>query len=500
MDILFDFSPIMNAAYQGPLAFAWFLFIRGAWVIFLIYISYFIYIVWLQNRQGAYQKTIKFVLLAIDVPKDTEQTPKAIEQLFATISGAHTPLTAKEIYWEGKYQLSFSFEIVSIDGYVQFLIRTPEQYRDLVESSIYSQYPDAEITEVNDYVNEIPDKYPNETHNIWGAEVILARNWVYPIRTYRYFEDMVSGEFKDPMASLLETMSKIQIGEQVWLQIIVKPTGFDWIEKSTAEANKLAGKKKPKKQGFFSSLFNSIFGIFFLSTGETWFFQQGITPDKSSKKDEKIDPSMMLHLTPGEKATIEAIENKSSKNGFECKMRLVYSSPLEKFSSSRVISSVFGSIKQFNTLDLNAFKPDPKTKTQIAYFFIEHRKNKRRERLVRAYQRRSGVAGHAYYILNNEELATIWHFPSKYVKAPMLQRTEAKKSEAPASLPKNIAIDQSKEDLANTLRKQLENGSAYNVDVSNKYFENRFAKNNENHSDNKYGRQEGQPPANLPTA
>ena len=498
MDIVFDFSPLFAAANQGPLALGWFIFYKGGWAVYTIFILYFSYVLWLQHRQSSYFGTIKFVLLAIDVPKDTEQTPKAIEQLFATISGAHTPLTAKEIYWEGKFQLSFSFEIVSLDGYVQFLIRTPEQYRDLVESSIYSQYPDAEITEVDDYVFEVPDKYPNDTHNIWATEVILARNWVYPIRTYKYFEDMVSGEFKDPMASLLETMSKVQTGEQVWLQIIVKPTGFTWIDKSTDEVNKLAGKKKAKKEGFFGSLFSSIFGIFFLSTGETWFFQEGIEGQKSNKKEERVDPSMMLHLTPGERSTIEAIENKASKNGFECKMRLIYISPLEKFLTARVISSVFGSIKQFNTLDLNAFKPDPKTKTQIAYFFVDYRKNKRREKIIKAYQRRSGVVGHAYYILNTEELATIWHFPNKFIKAPMLQRTEAKKSEAPSSLPKNIAFDQSKEDLSNTLRKQLL-ANSYSVDVSNKYFENKFAKEKKGQIIEESG-QKGQPPKNLPTA
>lgn len=498
MEIVIDFSAIYTAANQGPIALAWFIFYSGGWIAFAIGFMYYSYVMWLQYRQQKYYSTIKFVILAIDVPKDTEQTPKAVEQLFSTLSGAHTPLNAREIYWEGKFQLSFSFEIVSIDGYVQFLIRTPEQLRDVVESSIYSQYPDAEITEVEDYVNEVPTQYPNDTHNVWGTEVILAKKDVYPIRTYRFFEDSVSGEFKDPIASLLETMSKIQVGEQVWIQILIRPTDFKWIKESEKEAYKIAGKKIHQKESTLGKMMSDIFGIFFLSTGETWFFPSGGAQSAPSR-DKKEDPSMMLHLTPGERSTIEAVEEKAGKNGFLCKMRLVYISPLEQYSTPRVISSVFGSIKQFNTLDLNAFKPDPATKTQINYFFIEFRKNWRRERIVRSYKGRSGTVGHSYFILNTEELATVWHFPNKFIKAPMLQRTESKKSEPPFSLPRNIAVDQSRDDLSRDLKKQLHTNHPISVDISNKYFEERFAKKDSTEVKSPSSHH-GAPPGNLPTA
>ena len=46
-----------------------------------------------------------------------------------------------EKWFEGKFQKSFSYEVVSLEGYTQFLIRTPKEFRDLIESSVYSQYP-----------------------------------------------------------------------------------------------------------------------------------------------------------------------------------------------------------------------------------------------------------------------------------------------------------------------------------------------------------------------
>jgi hypothetical protein len=495
MEITLDFSSLYAAMDQGLGAVSWYLFKNGGWLIYFIIISRGIFEIWHMNQSFKWFKTNKFVILAIDVPKDTEQTPKAVEQLFATVSGAHTPLNLLEIYQEGQFQLSFSFEIVSIDGYVQFLIRTPIQWRDLIESSIYSQYPDAEITEVEDYIDTVPDDYPNDTHNIWGAEVVLDKSDVYPIRTYTEFEDNVSGEFKDPLASLLETMSKVQIGEQVWIQIIVKPTGFGWPERSMKEVYKIAGKKMASKKSFWSQIFDPITGLLFLSGGEPMFWPQDLE-GSSSKKDKDDMPSMMLHLTPGEKGAIEAIENKASKGGFECKIRLIYISPKEIYSPARVIASVFGSIKQFNTLDLNSFKPDKKTKTKINYFFRKSRTARRRRRLMYAYKARSGIGGHNYFILNTEELATIWHFPSILIKAPLLQRTESKKSSAPSSLPIQMTETADKSKVSEELTRQLVTPN-FNVDLSDKHFEERFAKKDTNTAEPP--KHKGQAPPNLPT-
>jgi len=496
MEITFDFSSLYAVMDQGSTAVAWYFFKNGGWILFVYVIIRGSFEIWHFRQNIKWFNTNKFVLLAVDVPKDTEQTPKAVEQLFSTVSGAHDPLNLREIYIEGRSQLSFSFEIVSIDGYVQFLIRTPSQSRDVIESAIYSQYPDTEITEVDDYIDTLADDYPNDSQNIWGTEVILDKSDVYPIRTYPAFEDAVSGEFKDPIASLLETMSKIKIGEQVWFQIIVKPTGFEWPKRSMKEAYKIAGKKFADKKGWLARIIEPITGLFFLSTGEPIIWPQDLNANNSNRQKDNM-PSMMLHLTPGEKDAIAAIENKASKTGFECKIRLIYISTNELYAPARVLSSVFGSIKQFNTLDLNSFKPDKKTKTKIDYFFIKTLVAWRRKNLVAGYKARSGTRGHNYFILNTEELATIWHFPSKFIKAPLLKRTENKKSEPPFSLPVSQFENADKSEVSEDLTRQLVTPN-FNVDLADKHFEDRFAKTNIR--DAKTPGYKNQAPPNLPTA
>jgi hypothetical protein len=39
-----------------------------------------------------------------------------------------------EKWWHGMSQITFSLEIVSIDGYIHFLVRTADNWRDMVEA------------------------------------------------------------------------------------------------------------------------------------------------------------------------------------------------------------------------------------------------------------------------------------------------------------------------------------------------------------------------------
>ncbi|MDZ4229552.1 MAG: hypothetical protein U1C53_00250, partial [Candidatus Veblenbacteria bacterium] len=56
--------------------------------------------------------------------------------------------------------------------------------------------------------------------------------------------------------------------------------------------------------------------------------------------------------------------------------------------------------------------------------------------ILRHYAGRSNRRGHGEgFILNTEELATLYHFPVVTVKAPLVKKTEAKKAEPPFGLP-----------------------------------------------------------------
>src|SRR3989344_1451102 len=423
---------IMGWIAQGPFVFALNIFINGGWIFVVFLVIYGGYLGWLDNRQGKFINSWNRIFLAIDVPKLNEQTPKAVEQMLAHLAGAYKTPIKKETHWEGFVQPWFTLELVSIEGYIQYIISAPEKYRDLVESAVYSQYPDAEITQVEDYTKGFEIKTFFQTHDLWGTEVSLKNDQAYPIRTYPQFEHVLSGEFLDPLGPLMEIIGRMGRGEQLWLQICVKPINEKWIEKSEALVRKLIGAKKSGGGlGIFGGIFKELQGLF-----QEMLNQIGAGPGGTAAKKEGSDmPSLMQHLSPGEKAAVEAIQLKASKIGFQTKIRMMYLAHKEVMNKAKGVEGFMGAMRPFQSLDLNSFKVEKYTRTTANYIFTKPRLRSRQIKLLRAYKSRSMWLGGGFFVLNIEELATLYHFPTPSVKAPLLKRTEAKRAEPPFGIP-----------------------------------------------------------------
>src|SRR3989338_3065486 len=419
------------------------IFALGGWTI-LFYIFFKAGAeLWVEYRQKTkFMAKWQWVLLAVDVPALFIQTPKAVEQIFAHLSGASVSCNIPEKFWRGKKQKWFSFEIVSIEGYIQFLVRTEIEYRDLVEAAIYAQYTEAEITEVEEYVDSIPDKYPTNEYDIFGVEFQLAQNEAFPIRTYPSFEYKMGKDasvLSDPMAALLENFTRIGHGEDLWMHLLIEPTGNAWKEKGIAVVKELMGQKEDKKPSILSSILS--FPQSFL--GELLGALSGPSEGAPEEKKERKE------LTPGMRSTVEAVEEKIAKIGFKSKLRVLYAARKEVYNPSHCIDGFIGAVNQFHMMNRNALVPyavtlaryDGKKKktTRLKNTFIKTFK-KRKMR----WKKSNG------YILNIEELATIWHFPLPFVKTPLLQKAGYKRAEPPSGLPV--------EALENPLRKKKGEG------------------------------------------
>lgn len=401
------------------------------WVILALIFFFMGSILWVNYRESKYCSKWKWMLLAVDIPPLFVQSPKAVEQIFAHFSGARVSPDVGEKYWQGKRKKFFSIEIVSIEGYIQFLIRTESEFRDLVEAAIYAQYPEAEITEVEDYVNNIPSRYPDKDYDIFGLEFALAEDSAYPIRTYQNFEYSISKDavFSDPMAAILENFSRIGHGENVWMQIIIEPAGNAWKEKGIKLVKQIIENKKPAQSsiGVFigsipEKIMQEIFNII------NWNFEN---TKKEGAKEER--PHSVMDLTPGMRSTVEAIEDKISKIGFKTKIRVLYASYKESFNPSRCMDGLVGAMNQFHIIGRNAIVPY--AVTQARYAFKEKLTAEKKNVFLSAYKKRKLKIGGTSYILNIEELATIWHFPLPFVKTPLVQKASVKRGEPPIDLP-----------------------------------------------------------------
>lgn len=436
MNIVIDPTPLIELGSRNPFVVTLYLIKLIGWIPIVFVIIWGVWKLWMNFIQDEYVSKIKFILLAIDVPKNNEQTPKAVEQIFAHLAGAHSTPNLIEKYWDGYVQPWFSLEIISIDGYIQFLIYAPEVYRDLVEAAIYAQYPDAEIAEVEDYADKVPQVYPDKEWDIWGTELILVKPDCYPLKTYQEFEHSLSEDMKDPMAALLEMMGRLREGEQSWLQIIINPIDQKWADKSDKEVRKIVKQKMPEKKGFTDSILNGFLGqlnSFATSIGEIIVASEQTKEEK--KKDEPYN--IVMNLTEGERVIVKSIQEKSAKIGYQCKIRQIYVGKKEVFSKQRGVSGIFGAIKQFNTNDRNALKPEKdRVMTKINYFFKKSREAVRKRKIIKNYRIRSLNNGTSKkFIFNIEELATLWHFPMLQVKAPLIKKAEVKKVEPPFNLP-----------------------------------------------------------------
>ncbi|OGY78664.1 MAG: hypothetical protein A3B74_04805 [Candidatus Kerfeldbacteria bacterium RIFCSPHIGHO2_02_FULL_42_14] len=417
----------------SPLTVFWFLLSQGGWMIILPIMIWAFGWGYLEILQNGFNARLTKTLLAIDVPKDNEQSFRAIEQIFAQIAGAHDDPDFTEKYLDGRFQEYFSLEIVSVEGYIQFLIWTPKKFQDLIEAAFYAQYPDAEITEVEDYVDDVPKEIPNEDYELYGGEFVPTNRQYYSIRTYPQFEDKLTGVAVDPMAGLLEVMSKIGPGEQVWLQLVITPVGDEWKEQAKRLALKIAGKKVKVSYNLIEkAVYGSLKTVSYM--GEQTLGTGVSVPEE--KADDK-PPSILLHLTPGELNQIKSLEEKAAKIAFKTRFRFVYIARREVYSKPRVISPLVGAVKQFNTQDLGGLKVDKLTKTKAKYFFIKRRNLARKHRILRAYRSRTSWVGArtGNCILNIEELASIYHFPLITVKTASVTRVETKKYEPPRKLP-----------------------------------------------------------------
>lgn len=352
---------------------------------------------WLYYIRTRFINKINWLMLEIKLPREIRKSPQAIEFLFNLLHQGRDG-NFYEKYLDGLVRAWFSLEIVSTEGIVHFYIYAPQSYRRIIETQIYGQYPGIEIEETNDYVRNIPDNKEYKTHL---AEFILEKEDAYPIKTYvdyelNKFTNDEEERFKnDPLTSFIELIGSIKEGEHVWCQILARATKTKW---------KDAGKK---------------------------------LVDKIMHRDKKEEVSAPA-LSPGERSTVEAIERNVSKLGFDVCVRIGYLAEEDKYNSI-IPSAIMGAMKQYNSLNLNGFKRTNAT-SYVDHFLKNFREGKRKKRMFEAYVTRTcfylpwGLARRTF-VLNSEELATIYHFPGSVATTPTLGRIEAKKGEPPINLP-----------------------------------------------------------------
>src|SRR5258705_1404356 len=98
MQITFDPTFFIQLGSKSPLVIMWILFVKGGWIIIALMSMRAYWAIRLYRLQDKYMAGVEFIMLAIDIPKDSEQTPKAMEQVITTMSGAHQEINKRAKY------------------------------------------------------------------------------------------------------------------------------------------------------------------------------------------------------------------------------------------------------------------------------------------------------------------------------------------------------------------------------------------------------------------
>lgn len=403
---VFLFSPIwLPAAFLTLLFNAWVYYIRADY--------------W-NNKLGS-------VLLEIKLPKEIYKSPMAMELVLGSMHQTADEGNWYWKYWKGQTRSWFSLELISNGGDIRFFIWMRKKYRNSIEGHLYSQYPGVEVYEVEDYTKNI--YFDATKHKMHAMQWKLSEADAYPIKTYVDYglDKDPDEEYKvDPMATSLEFLSTVTKGHTVWIQILIR------------------AHKKEKVRRFFR---NKKGEFIFSEKYDSWKEESKAEIDKIIEKLKvaKEEGGYPRIPTKGEAEKIAALERSISKIGFDVGMRAIYLADQEVFNSMYV-GGLFGYFKQYASAEYNGFSGvgwDAAFENP-AYDWWKERKKKDFPYLVLDdYKlRRFFFSPHRdkwYYsptfVLNAEELATIYHFPGSIAAAPTLQRVPSKKSEAPSNLP-----------------------------------------------------------------
>ena len=310
------------------------------------------------RHRGREAASIDSVLLQVAVPRGNEIKIDAMEQLFASLSSIK-----KGGFWQKfSFQPAISFEIVAKPEDIRFYVWAPKRLQDLVEKQIHGAHPDAEIVEVQEY------NIFSEEGKVAYKSLQLKKSNFYPIKI---FKDLPT----DPLASLTSALAKMGANEACAIQILVSPADSSW---------------QGAGAGFISE----------------------------TKKQES-DPEKAKYATSAK--TLEAVEAKIGKPGFEASIRIVCVAPSEEAAKAH-LANIEGAFEQFAS-EHNGFG---KRKIRSKGSFMED--------FLYRYQPMFHLLGSRPSVLNSEELATIYHFPNKAVTTPHIQWIYSKTAPAPSEV------------------------------------------------------------------
>lgn len=313
--------------------------------------------------------------------------------------------------------MKVSLELVYDEGQLSFYVITYANVANFIAQQATSNYPDAEVRIIK------PEDYPNIKplgYTVRAASVSKVNDDVFPIKTFKSFED-------DPLSTFTNAFGTLKRTDKAAFQIIVKPRSSWWNKKAKKAANLTAkGKYKSKgKTGLIISTLQSILSPLY------WLVNTLVNNDRGAD-------SMAPGATSGDSYTIfnqaeqeghKMMGESAGQPGFLSSIRILVGSDTPG-SADIALQTMVGGTNIF-TDEYNNKLDNPQYEDLFSFIFVPIRYFAFRFRLLGFLQGTS--------TFSTDELSSLYHFPDiNYNRSPIIKWLEYKMLAPPHNLKQPI--------------------------------------------------------------
>ncbi len=312
------------------------------------------------------------------------------------------------------HHAKISLELFFYDGQVHFHAVTYREHASLVIQQITSNYPDAEVKIIEK--KDMPEIKPLG-YTLQAASIGKRTDDVYPIKTYKYFED-------DPLSSFTNNFGSLKKTDSATIQVVLKPLGHGWNRKAKKAAGLVA--KGEYKKGMKFGVIGTAFKVITAPIG--WILYRFIKneEDPTTKAPWASTGDSYKIFNQAEQEAQKMVGESAGQPGFEGSIRILVASDTEE-SARKWLLNLVAATSIFTDEYNNQLSNPQMIEDTLRFIFTPLRYFAYKFRLVGVFQSISRFS--------SDELSTMFHFPDiNYNKSPIISWLDYKMLPVPQSL------------------------------------------------------------------
>ncbi len=374
-------------------------------VFLLIVLAFIIALKSESNQRDSVFGGLEMVLFLVMMPQHTPQKEGEIKKEEKNLISQMEQVFANFLYLKKTKMFQTppccSFEIASQIGGsdISFYVSVPKYLESVFEKYVQGVYPNAVI-------DKVPQDYTIfEPQGATAAAYLqIAESSLFPISTYQLLET-------DPLALVTNNLSKIAVNEGGAVQVIIRPLSRMNLRKKGEKALKKIREGKAVRDA----------AIYAFQGPITEAIEDAVNTlfGKSLKKKEEEAGLREREQTFDQKG-YDAIQSKIQKQPFETDIRVVAYAQSEGRAED-ILNHLTSAFSQFSMSAINSLDVKKVYGRELQKLIYDYS--------FRQFNRKQSS------ILNLEELASVYHFPTQYIETPYIKSTKSTTYAPPTNLP-----------------------------------------------------------------